>query len=107
MILADLAHGRAGDKGTTINVSVIAFDPRDYPWIAEVVTADRVREAVVEEVSVIRHMIGHTDWTPRRIAAVRTADGQRITVGLRDESEPGTAIVLSEEDGAPFGQAKA
>lgn len=44
MILADLAHGRAGDKGTIINVSVIAFDPRDYSWIAEVVTADRVRE---------------------------------------------------------------
>ena len=68
-------------------------------------TADRVYEATVEEVSVIRHMIGQTDWTPRRIAAVRTADGQRITVGLRDESGPGTAIVLFEEDGAPFGEA--
>ncbi len=31
---------------------------------------DRVHEAVVEEVSVIRHMIGQENWQPRRIANV-------------------------------------
>jgi hypothetical protein len=67
---------------------------------------DRVYEAVVEEVSVIRHMLGQSDWRPRRIASVRTADGQRITVGLTDESGPGTVIELFEEDTAPFGAAK-
>ena len=66
----------------------------------------RVHEAVVEEVSVIRHMLGQENWQPRRIASVRTSDGQRITVGLRDQSEPGAAIALFEEEGAPFGQAK-
>jgi len=50
--------------------------------------ADRVREGTVEEISIIRHMIGETDWKPRRIASVRTSDGQLITVGPRDESEP-------------------
>lgn len=44
MILADVAHSRAGDKGTIVNVSVIAFDPRDYAWLESVVTADRIRE---------------------------------------------------------------
>jgi uncharacterized OB-fold protein len=68
--------------------------------------ADRVHEAVVEEVSVIRHMIGQTDWQPRRIASVRTRDGQLITVGLRDESGPGTVIELVEDGTAPFGQKK-
>jgi len=68
---------------------------------------DRVHQAVVEEVSTIRHMIGATDWTPRRIASVRTADGQRITVGLRDESGPGAVVALFEEGTAPYGQAKA
>jgi uncharacterized OB-fold protein len=68
---------------------------------------DRVHEAVVEEVSVIRHMLGQDNWQPRRIASVRTTDGQRITVGLRDQSEPGTTIELFEDNGAPFGQAKA
>jgi len=67
---------------------------------------DRVYEAVVEEVSVIRHMLGQSDWQPRRIASVRTSDGQRITVGLTDESGPGTVIELSEQDTAPFGAAK-
>jgi uncharacterized OB-fold protein len=65
---------------------------------------ERVHEAVVEEVSVIRHMIGQTDWKPRRIANVRTAAGASITVGLRDESEPGTTIEMFEEEGAPYGQ---
>jgi uncharacterized OB-fold protein len=67
---------------------------------------DRVYEAVVEEVSVIRHMLGQSDWQPRRIASVCTADGQRITVGLTDESGPGTVIELFEQDTAPFGAAK-
>jgi uncharacterized OB-fold protein len=67
---------------------------------------DRVYEAVVEEVSVIRHMLGQSEWQPRRIASVRTSDGQRITVGLTDESGPGTVIELFEQDAAPFGAAK-
>ena len=66
----------------------------------------RVSEGVVEEVSVIRHMLGQENWQPRRIANVRTGDGQRITVGLRDQSEPGATIELFEEAGAPFGQAR-
>jgi uncharacterized OB-fold protein len=69
-------------------------------------TADRVHEAVVEEVSVIRHMLGQADWQPRRIASVRTAGGVLMTIGLCDDSEPGAAIELYEEDGAPFGAAK-
>jgi len=72
----------------------------------DVFAPDRVYEAVVEEVSVIRHMLGQSDWQPRRIAGVRTSDGQRITVGLTDESEPGTLIALFEDGSAPFGKAK-
>jgi len=67
---------------------------------------DRIHEAVVEEISIIRHMLGQTDWQPRRIASVRTSDGQRITVGLTDSSEPGAVIELFEDGTAPFGAAK-
>ena len=67
---------------------------------------ERVTEGVVEEIAVIRHMVGHTDWTPRRIANVTTAGGPRLTVGLKDESGPGTRIELFDEGGAPFGRAK-
>ena len=67
---------------------------------------DRVHEAVIEEISVIRHMIGQENWQPRRIASVRTSDGQLMTVGLQDESGPGTTIELFQQDNAPFGKAK-
>ena len=67
---------------------------------------DTIHEAVVEEVSVIRHMIGETDWKPRRIANVRAANGLCFTVGLSDESGPGTVIALFQDGTAPFGQAK-
>jgi uncharacterized OB-fold protein len=67
---------------------------------------DRVDEAVIEEVSVIRHMIGQENWQPRRIASVRTSNGPRMTVGLTDESGPGATIELFEDGTAPFGRAK-
>lgn len=41
--LRDLAHARAGDKGDTSNISLIAYDPADYPLLARAVTAERVR----------------------------------------------------------------
>ena len=43
MKLRTIAHSRSGDKGTIVNVSVIVFDERHYPLVAEHVTADRVR----------------------------------------------------------------
>jgi uncharacterized OB-fold protein len=67
---------------------------------------DRVYEAVVEEVSTIRHMLGQADWQPRQIASVRTSGGPRITIGLRDEAPPGTVVELFEEGTAPCGTAK-
>jgi len=41
--LREIAHARTGDKGDTCNISVVAFDPRDYPEIERQVTALRVR----------------------------------------------------------------
>jgi hypothetical protein len=54
MRLSTLAHGRAGDKGRVVNVSVIAFDARDFARLEREVTAHRVRAhlagAIVGEV---------------------------------------------------------
>ena len=41
--LREIAHARAGDKGSTSNVSLIAYDPRHYELLREQVTADRVK----------------------------------------------------------------
>jgi len=67
---------------------------------------ERVHAGVVEEVAVIRHMIGQENWQPRRIANVRTQGGPCITVGLRDDAGEGAVVELFEEEGAPFGRAK-
>ncbi len=37
-----LAHGRAGDKGDTVNISVIAYRPEDFTLLVEQVTEARV-----------------------------------------------------------------
>jgi len=44
MKLREIAHSRTGDKGDTSNISVIAFDDADYPFLEEHLTAERVAE---------------------------------------------------------------
>ena len=39
----DLAHSRAGDKGNTSNISVIAYDEKDFARLKAQVTCDRVK----------------------------------------------------------------
>jgi hypothetical protein len=51
MKLGTLAHARTGDKGDTSNISVIAFDPADYPHLEKHVTAERVRAHFADIVS--------------------------------------------------------
>jgi hypothetical protein len=43
MKLKEIAHSRTGDKGNTANISVIAYDPADYPLLERHVTAERVK----------------------------------------------------------------
>ena len=57
MKLRELAHSRTGDKGNTSNISVIAFDARDFPLLQQQVTAERVKAhfAGVVEGEVVRY----------------------------------------------------
>jgi hypothetical protein len=43
MKLREIAHSRTGDKGDIVNISVIAYDGRDFARIREQVTVERVR----------------------------------------------------------------
>lgn len=43
MLLHDIAHARAGDKGDTSTLTVIPFDDADYDWLVRELTAARVR----------------------------------------------------------------
>jgi hypothetical protein len=44
MKLRDIALARSGDKGNRATLSVIARDPKDYPVLERLLTAERVRE---------------------------------------------------------------
>lgn len=44
MKLGAIAHSRSGDKGDVSNVSVVAYEARDYPTLVERVTVERVAE---------------------------------------------------------------
>ena len=39
-----IAHGRAGDKGNVSNVSLVAYRPEAYKFLATNVTADKVHK---------------------------------------------------------------
>ncbi len=41
----DIAHGRAGDKGDTSNISVIAYAPESWPLLKKELTVERVEKA--------------------------------------------------------------
>ena len=43
MKLSEIAHSRTGDKGNISNISVIAYEARDYELLREQVTAARVK----------------------------------------------------------------
>ena len=59
MRLRDIAHSRTGDKGSTVNISLIPFDERDYPRLLQDVTADRVRRHFAEIIAgdVVRYEV--------------------------------------------------
>lgn len=61
MKLREIAHSRTGDKGSIVNISVIARDERDYPRIERSVTAERVGAhlAGMAQGEVVRYTLPH------------------------------------------------
>lgn len=43
MLLHEIAHARAGDKGDISSVSVFAFEPRHYPALKAQLTPERLK----------------------------------------------------------------
>ena len=61
MLLREIAHSRAGDKGNRSTISVIAYDLKDFPAIERCVTAQRVRALYADIVKgeVERYVVPH------------------------------------------------
>ena len=43
MKLWEIAHSRTGDKGNISNISLIAYEPKDYDMLREKVTPEKVK----------------------------------------------------------------
>ncbi|ALU89293.1 hypothetical protein Hrubri_2102 [Herbaspirillum rubrisubalbicans M1] len=61
MLLRDIAHARAGDKGDISNISVIAYRIEDYARLERALSAERVRAhfAAIVQGEVVRHALPH------------------------------------------------
>jgi hypothetical protein len=57
MKLREIAHSRTGDKGNISNISIIAYDAKNYPLLVAQVTPERVKAhfAGVVEGEVVRY----------------------------------------------------
>jgi len=57
MKLRELAHSRTGDKGNTLNISVICYDARHYERLRAVLIPERVKAHLRDVVlgDVVRH----------------------------------------------------
>lgn len=51
MKLRTIAHARAGDKGSLVNISVFAYRDEDYALLADSVTEERVSELFREHIT--------------------------------------------------------
>lgn len=72
MKLRTIGHSRSGDKGSMLNISLIAFDERDYPRLVRHVTASRVKALFAELIDgeVIRYelpLIGALNFVLHRL----------------------------------------
>jgi len=70
--LRTIGHSRSGDKGSMVNISLIAFAERDYPRLVRHVTASRVKALFAEltDGEVIRYelpLIGALNFVLHRL----------------------------------------
>ncbi len=61
MIVRDIAHARAGDKGNTSNVNVWVYDAADFELLKHALTPERIKRAFPELVRgrVERYVVEH------------------------------------------------
>jgi hypothetical protein len=81
MKLRELAHSRTGDKGTILNISVIARNEAAFPRIERHVTAERVKAHLAEVAhgDVIRYTLPHLGALN---FVLRRAPGDTVTRSL-------------------------
>ena len=98
MKLREIAHGRAGDKGRRINLSVIAFDAAEYPRLSRDVTAERVRAHLAELIDgpVVRYELPQL-WALNFVLERPRGGGVTETLALDPHGKSLSAALLELE----------
>lgn len=60
-LLREIAHTRTGDKGNRSTLSVIAYQPQDYPRLLAALTPERIRQHLsgIVQGDVVRYELPH------------------------------------------------
>jgi hypothetical protein len=108
MKLRELAHGRTGDKGNTLNVSVICYDDKHYAYLREVLTPERVKAHLAEVVQgdVVRYelaLLGAFNFVLGRALG----GGVTRSLALDAHGKSVSTALLDMEVGEPPGDASA
>jgi hypothetical protein len=61
LLVRDIAHARAGDKGNTSSVNIWVYDPEDFELLKQNVTPERIKREFPRLIrgKVTRHVIEH------------------------------------------------
>jgi hypothetical protein len=61
LLVRDIAHARAGDKGNTSNVNIWVYDPEDFELLKRTVTPERIKREFPKLIrgKVKRYVIEH------------------------------------------------
>jgi hypothetical protein len=91
MKLRELAHSRTGDKGNTLNVSVICRDPRHYDHLKRVLSPEAVKAWLADVVrgEVVRYELPNLsafNGVTRSLAL--DAHGKSVSMALMGMSVP-------------------
>ncbi|GAA3666762.1 AtuA-related protein [Microbacterium marinilacus] len=98
MILADIAHARAGDKGVLVTIAVVPHDEDDYGLLTTALSEDRIRDRLgwLFPDGIVRHEL--PSLRAMLIVGRRAADDD-VTVSLAADRHGKTAagILLAAE----------
>ena len=83
MKLWDIAHSRTGDKGNISNISLIAYDPKDYDLLKEKVTPEKVKE----------HFKGMVQHPRPQLRDVRRSGRRRHPLPVRGYARQGPVLL--------------
>ena len=61
-----------------------------------------VEEGIIEDMTIVRHVLAQKDWQPKPIATVLIDGGARILAGVLDDSKANDRVSLAHEELAPF-----